>query len=39
VTTRIPKAWPIAVHEEEDRVFVAIILQDFDRPGVWLPAS
>ncbi|MFI5456049.1 MAG: hypothetical protein ACHRXM_11425 [Isosphaerales bacterium] len=35
VTTRIPKAWPIAVHEEEDRIFVAIIpQQDFDRPGV-----
>jgi hypothetical protein len=35
VTTRIPKAWPIAVHEEEDRIFVAIIPQkDFDRPGV-----
>ena len=35
VATRIPKAWPIAVHEEEDRIFVAIIPQeDFDRPGV-----
>jgi hypothetical protein len=33
--TRIPKAWPVAVHEEEDRVFVAIIPQkEFDRPGV-----
>ena len=35
VTTRIPKAWPVEVHEEADRVFVAIIPhQDFDRPGV-----
>ncbi len=35
VTTRIPKAWPIAVHEEDDRIFVAIIpQQEFDRPGV-----
>jgi hypothetical protein len=35
VATRIPRAWPIAVHEEADRVFVAIIPQrDFDRPGV-----
>jgi hypothetical protein len=35
VTTRIPTAWPIAVHEQEDRIFVAIIpQQDFDRPGV-----
>jgi hypothetical protein len=35
VTVRIPKSWPIAVHEEEDRVFVAIIpQQEFDRPGV-----
>ena len=35
VATRIPKDWPIAVHEEEDRIFVAIIPQkDFDRPGV-----
>jgi hypothetical protein len=35
VKTRIPKAWPIAVHEEDDRIFVAIITQpDFDRPGV-----
>ncbi len=32
---RIPKAWSIAVHEEEDRIFVAIIPQrDFERPGV-----
>jgi len=35
VATRIPKAWPIAVHEEEDRIFVAVIpQQDFARPGV-----
>jgi hypothetical protein len=35
LTTRIPKSWPIAVHEEEDRIFVAIIPQkEFDRPGV-----
>ena len=35
LATRIPKDWPIAVHEEDDRIFVAIIPQkDFDRPGV-----
>ena len=35
LTTRIPKVWPVAVHEDEDRIFVAIIPQkDFDRPGV-----
>ena len=35
LATRIPKAWAVAVHEEEDRIFVAIIPQkDFDRPGV-----
>ncbi len=35
VVSQIPKDWPIAVREEEDRVFVAIIPQkDFDRPGV-----
>ena len=35
VTTRIPKDWPLAVREKEDRVFVAIIPQDDpDRPGV-----
>ena len=35
LATRIPKDWPVAVHEEEDRIFVAIIPQkDFDRPGV-----
>jgi hypothetical protein len=35
VTTRIPKDWTIAVREDEDRVFVAVIPQkDFGRPGV-----
>jgi len=35
VTAQIPKDWPIAVREQEDRIFVAIIPQkDFDRPGV-----
>jgi hypothetical protein len=35
VATRIPKVWPVAVREEEDRIFVAIIPQkDLDRPGV-----
>ena len=35
LATRIPKVWAVAVHEEEDRIFVAIIPQkDFDRPGV-----
>jgi hypothetical protein len=35
VTARIPKDWTIAVREQEDRVFVAVIPQkDFDRPGV-----
>jgi hypothetical protein len=35
VSTHIPKAWPIAVHEKEDRVFVALVPQaDRDRPGV-----
>src|SRR5271163_3263004 len=35
LTTRIPRDWPVAVHEEDDRIFVAIIPQkDFDRPGV-----
>jgi hypothetical protein len=35
VATQIPKDWTIAVREEEDRVFVAVIPQkDFDRPGV-----
>ncbi len=35
VTTRIPKEWTIAVREQDDRVFVAVISQkDLDRPGV-----
>jgi len=35
VAARIPKAWPIAVREKEDRIFVALIDQDDrDRPGV-----
>jgi hypothetical protein len=35
VATLIPRDWRIAVREDEDRVFVAIIPQkDFDRPGV-----
>ena len=35
VTTQIPKDWLVAVREEEDRVFVAVIPQkDFDRPGI-----
>jgi hypothetical protein len=35
VTTQIPKDWTIAVREQDDRVFVAVIPQkDFDRPGV-----
>lgn len=35
VKASIPKDWPIAVREEEDRVFVALIKQnDPDRPGV-----
>jgi len=35
LSARIPKAWSIAVHEEEDRIFVAIIPQrEFARPGV-----
>ena len=33
--TRIPKEWPVAVHEEDDRIFVAVIPQpDFERPGI-----
>jgi hypothetical protein len=32
--TAIPKAWPIALREEEDRIFVALIPQtDPDHPG------
>jgi hypothetical protein len=35
VTTQIPKDWTVAVREEEDRIFVAVIPQkDFDRPGI-----
>ena len=35
VKVAIPKDWPIAVREEEDRVFVALIPQDDpERPGV-----
>ena len=35
LATRIPKDWTIAVHEDDDRIFVAIIPQkDFDRPGI-----
>jgi hypothetical protein len=35
VTTELPKQWPIAAREDEDRVFVALVPQaDPDRPGV-----
>ncbi len=35
VKVALPKEWPIAVREEEDRVFVALIRQeDPERPGV-----
>ena len=35
LATQIPKDWTVAVHEEDDRIFVAIIPQtDFDRPGI-----
>ncbi len=35
VKASIPKDWPIAAREEEDRVFVALIRQDDpERPGV-----
>jgi hypothetical protein len=35
LATNVPKDWPIAVHEDDDRIFVAIIPQsDFDRPGI-----
>jgi hypothetical protein len=35
VAVRIPKDWPIAVREKEDRIFVALIGQDdHERPGV-----
>src|SRR3954449_12622187 len=34
VKTALPKDWPIAVREEEDRVFVVLIPQsDRERPG------
>jgi hypothetical protein len=33
--THIPAEWRVAVHEEDDRIFVAIITQpDLDRPGI-----
>ena len=35
LATRIPKDWRVALREEDDRIFVAIIpQQDFDRPGI-----
>src|SRR5947209_844817 len=35
VRTALPKDWPIAVREEEDRIFVALIPRaDAERPGV-----
>jgi hypothetical protein len=35
VATRLPKDWPLAVREKEDRVFVAVIPQDDpNRPGI-----
>jgi hypothetical protein len=35
VSTRIPREWPIALREKDDRVFVALIPQDDpNRPGV-----
>lgn len=35
VKTAVPRDWPIAVREDEDRVFVALVPQaDPDRPGV-----
>ena len=35
VATRLPKDWPLAVREKDDRVFVAVIPQDDpNRPGV-----
>jgi hypothetical protein len=35
VATRLPRSWPMAVRESEDRVFVALIPQDDPaRPGV-----
>jgi hypothetical protein len=35
LATRVPKEWTIAVHEDDDRIFVAVIPQaDFERPGI-----
>jgi hypothetical protein len=35
VATRLPKDWPLAVREKDDRVFVAVIPQDDpNRPGI-----
>lgn len=35
VSTRLPKDWPLAVREKDDRVFVAVVPQgDPDRPGI-----
>jgi hypothetical protein len=35
VVTRLPKDWPLAMREKEDRVFVAVIPQDDpNRPGI-----
>jgi hypothetical protein len=35
LATRIPKDWKLAVHEQDDRIFVTIIPQpDFERPGI-----
>src|SRR3974377_715779 len=35
VTTQVPRDWPLAVREKDDRVFVAVIPQDDPaRPGI-----
>src|SRR3954468_14715554 len=35
VATRLPRDWPLAVREKDDRVFVAVIPQDDpNRPGI-----
>jgi hypothetical protein len=35
LTTRVPKAWSLAEHEKEDRIFVAMVPQpEFGAPGV-----
>lgn len=35
LATRLPSAWPLAIREREDRIFVALIPQrDLNRPGV-----